>query len=416
MKKLSVIALLGASTLLTFSCKDDEVANSSSGVEFPEAFSKKSVEENKVQLEENGIRMINEMNELKGLQGPEVASQLVQLLSASGGKDMEGSEGGRLIKSVGNLRSSAGSANNVFSAMRLSEEPSSVQEMFNELAGTHTWSATTEQFDFVAGGDKIIMKFPAAEGTSSNNAVLTISDYKGKNVPNPVDPEYTGDLPVNLLMNIAVDGNKVLDYSFKADYNASGEPTSMSSILTLAPFSYEIKFSNDTKKAAADYTLKKGSDVLVAMGMGSDGNFSDVENAADPGSVVHNASAYFQLMNIKISGKVNVKDASAELKALPADLSRSQETEKQAEIANKHYDLVVFYVDSKEKIAETEAYSYADGSYSYQNPDGQVVTVEDYSVSLRLIFADGSKSDLETYFESGFDKLLDEAQAFSENM
>lgn len=419
MKKLSLIALLGASSLFMFSCKDDEVADSTIGVEFPETFSKKTVEENKAQLEDNGIKMINEMEALKALKGPEAAAQLVSLFSLSAAKNMEGSAGGRIIKSVGNLRTSTKSSSEIFAALRLNEGPSSVQEMFTEQAGTHTWSATTETFDFVAGGDKIIIKFPSAVGASANNAVLTISDYQGKQVQNPVDPQYTGDLPVNLLMNIAVDGTKVLDYSFKADYNASGEPVSLNSVLTLAPFSFEIKLVNDTKKVTADYTLKKGAELLVAMGMGSEGNFTttNIENSDDPGAVANTAEAYFQVMNIKVSGRVNIKDALAATSAIPAGSSSQERSEKQAEIFNTHYDLVVFYADSKEKIADTEAYSYASISGYDMNGDGVIDGQDDwYSVDMRLIFADGSKSDFETYFESGFDNFFRESEALMGSM
>ena len=66
------------------------------------------------------------------------------------------------------------------------------------------------------------------------------------------------------------------------------------------------------------------------------------------------ATAYFQIMNIKFSGEVN-RNAMAD------DLDAANTIEKMA-VLNTNYKLIVFYADSKKKIAESEFY-IADEEY-----------------------------------------------------
>lgn len=407
MKKLSLIALMAVTSLFVFSCKDDEV---SSEAEFPEKFSKLSVEENKAQLENNGISLVNELEGLQGSKSVEATANLVRLFQYLGDEgNMDGSTGGRLLNSVSDLQKDSKSAKKVFSALRLTgEEPESIQELFNESAGTYTWNAASQEWESTLGGDKIIFKFPSTEAGTNNNAVLSMGDYQGTQVANPIDDEYTGDLPTNLLMDLTVDGDKVLEYSFKATYTNEGIPNSIDTYLAVAPYKYTIKFSNDNKKVEASYSLTNAEKILIAAGANSNGNFTqtNVENSGEnPADIVTDASAYFQLMNVKVSGTVNVKNLWSGLEAIDYNnLSEKEASEKEAEVYNQNYKLMVFYADSKEKIADTEFYSYSENYYNQ----------EYYYTDIRMVFADGSKSDFETYFETGFSELQAEIERLME--
>ena len=68
---------------------------------------------------------------------------------------------------------------------------------------------------------------------------------------------------------------------------------------------------------------------------------------------------------------------------------------------NKYVDLRVIDVSVNQKIAEVEAYVV------YESDSWDEWTYIDF----RLVFADGSRIDLETYFEDGFNDFVDEVNA-----
>ena len=81
--------------------------------------------------------------------------------------------------------------NNVFDAMIYSrelkgEDPESIQQFWDENVGTYTWNPSLDDWDEDLGGDKIIFKFPSSESTSANDATITIYNYAGINIRNPI--------------------------------------------------------------------------------------------------------------------------------------------------------------------------------------------------------------------------------------
>jgi hypothetical protein len=78
-----------------------------------------------------------------------------------------------------------------------------------------------------------------------------------------------------------------------------------------------------------------------------------------------------------------------------------------ADAWNGSTELVVYYADSKEKIADGEFYVNTVEDYCWDT-DGDFIDDECYSseiVDIRLVFADESKADLATYTDEGFDEL-----------
>ena len=433
MKRLSCLTLLGASMFM-FSCGDDAPSAAPHDYSIPNKFSSNSIAENKTQLEDNGIKLLKNLEGLKDLKAIDATVSLAGLLGTTGGSDAgweEAAPGGRILSSLSNTKD-AKSASRVFSAMRLSssassEEPRSIQEVYDALVGTYAWNSNTEEWDTLAGGSSIIFKFPAVEGSGSNNAILTIGNYQGIDV-NFTD--YQGGLPTNLTMDLKVDGAKVMDYSFKASYNNSKDPVSLETSLSLEAYVFNISFSNTTTEVKADYSLKKGSAILIAMGGSSTGKYSidAIENSADSEDIVDKGSAFFQVQNIRIAGTVDAKSIAAGMDVIYPDgywnnqnFDYEAATEKEANLYNENYKLVVFYADSKEKIADTEFYAYPKTeTYSYwvdTDGDGYGDTEESYSstyhvTEMRLVFADGTKSDFGTYFSTGFSNLEAEMDNF----
>lgn len=411
MKKTPLIALFAACSILVFSCNKDEAVKPEN--EASDKFSELSVEENKAKMEENGLDMIREMEELKSVSAIETSLNLARLLTYFGEGDA--STGGRMINSLRDMQAGSGSVKEVFSAMRMqgefpTEEPQSIQDFFDIYAGTYTWAAAKEEWSYTEGGSDVTFKFPSKESGSANNAVFRMGNYQGTNKANPIDESYSGDLPTSLKMDMSVDGNKVMDYSFAATYNDAGEPSSLDVTLALGPFTFAIQQSYNAQAANVTYSLKNEEKLLMAFGADTKGNNFDSENldnVDDPSKVVEEISAYFQLMNIKVAGMVDAKNLMAGLNQI--DFENDQEaTSKALDIYTEHYKLQVYYADSKLKIADTEFYSY-----TTTDP----WSGEEYEeIDIRLVFADGSKSDLENYFETGFDGLAGELQAFFESL
>jgi len=445
MKNVNKLAIWATASMLTFSaCQDDaeEIQLETGVTEIPETFSSYSPEENKRNLEDNGLELVNEMEGLKSAEGLTASSQLINLFDQAPAAPANG----RMLNTARTLQSykkGQASVRDIFASLRTeSDEPKSIQEFYNRHTGTYTWNAQKKDLDFTRESDRIVFKYPAEETSTENNAEFVISTYKGIETANPIDEEYQGDLPTELVMAINVDGAQVLGYTFSAAYNEEGEPTNVTTTLQVSDFVFAINAQNEQEQVGARYALNKGNRTLVAIGAGAKGMFTAenielVENSDDmnPGDVVTDVNAYFQLMNIKLAGNFDVEkftDGYAEIYAdeqkangeWNEEFNSDEAVEKEAALLNESFNLVAFYADSKEKIADTEVYTYTD-SYSYMtyefDPETQNLVekevVEEYvSTDIRLVFADESKSDLETYFDEEFSELMDEVTAFVKDL
>ena len=421
MKKSPVIALSLAASLLVFSCNKEEVSPKQ---EIPKEFSENTVEENKAQLEANGIEMIGQMEELKEIEAVDVSTRLLGLLMVMEEENLGGSAGGRILASLSKIKTGNASATEVFAAMRLKGpvpqgEPETLEDFFTIYAGNYEWVPATEEWDYTAGGEDVIFEFPATENSSSNNAVFSIHDYAGVGLANPMDAEYSGELPTKLVMDLTVEGRELMEYSFSAAYNGNGEPTSVKSSLTLAPFTFAVTLTNDTEKVGAAYSLKNEDKVLIALGINAVGNFdsNNTDNSVTTEDIIKEASAYFQLLNVKVAGKVDAANLAKEMNGLTGVPGQEAYVAKQVEVLNKHYELSVFYAKEKVKIADTEFYVGVGAGEHLYDEYGNDLGYEEIPVpSIRLIFADGSKADFATYFATGFDNVQKEYDLFFESL
>ena len=424
MKKSPVIALSLAASLLAFSCNKEDV---SPKYEIPKDFSEHSVEENKAQLEANGIEMIGQMDELKEVAAIEVSTRLLGLLMVMEEENIEGSAGGRILATLSSIEKGNPSATEVFAAMRLTGpvpqgEPATLEDFFATYAGKYEWTATTdttEEWNFTAGGEDVVFEFPSTEGGSSNNAVLSIHDYAGVEVANPIDGEYAGELPTKLIMDLTVDGEELMEYNFTAAYNSNGEPTSVKTSLRLSPFTFAVNLTNNTEETGAAYSLKREDKVLIALGADAVGNFDsgNMGNQVTTEDIFKEASAYFQLLNIKVVGTVDAANLAKEINGLTGVPGQEAYVAKQVEVLNKHYELSVFYAKEKVKIADTEFYVGVGAGEPLYDEYGSHLGYEEIPVpSIRLIFADGSKADFATYFATGFDDIQKEYDLFLESL
>lgn len=427
LRKFSVLILSG---FLLAACGDDDKATEPTPTEiepeFPTDFSDKSVEENKSQLEDNGIALVNSLTDLKSSTGIQTSIAFSKHLE---GSEVPNLDGGRvansraisLLQLLASLGQGKASPAKVISGMRTAAtEFDSFEQYFNDVAGVYAYKKSTNTWTYTKTGTKIVFQFPSTENGTTNNAEYAIYDYKGTKIKSDLGgDDYTGDYPTALKADLTVDGTKKMGYTFETAYDSKGTPTSIKMSISLDTYTLAYALTNTVTDVSIDYSLTQSSKVLFAFGARGKGSFTvdgvaDVENPED---VITDGSAYFQIMNIKFSGEINAKALATALDAADTD-------EEQVAAWNANYKLIVFYDDTKKKIAGSEFYvsERADEECHYVDPnhDGQYEYVcEDVtrkSLEVRMVFQDGSKSDLATYTDVGFGDLEDELNNFVDSL
>lgn len=426
-KPVKLLAIL-LGTFLVLSCDDDKDVTPED--QLPTEFSELTVEQNKANLESNGLELVDNMEQLKNSAGVKTSISFSHFLSSADlpevGRKATSLQPVDLIRALANFGQGKGSVTEVLSSFRSKQsepEPETAQEIFDTYEGVFTYNAAENTWTHTESDNgKIVFRFPSTKEGTTNDAEFAIYGYESVTVNNP-ELEYDGDLPTALQADLTVSGTKHISYSFAASYQSNGEPTAVETILTINAFKFTVAVVNATSEVGVDYSLVHADKNLVAFGVGATGNFtsSNIEQSEGPGSVVNTAQAYVQLMNIRIAGEVNVKGLDDGLSN--GDLS----IEEEADVWNANTTLVVFYADSKKIIADTEFYGTEESeTYSYcwdMNNDGQQTPDEcqeftdvHENLEIRLVFADGSKSDLETYTDVGFEDIQDEIEAFMDDL
>jgi hypothetical protein len=142
-----------------------------------------------------------------------------------------------------------------------------------------------------------------------------------------------------------------------------------------------------------------------------------VENVEDVDKVVTSMSGYLQLYNVKLESSANVKAFTDEIRAKGGFDNIKDENEK-LNLVNKHLIHSIYYTDRNAKIGHGEMYmkKYTNTYTDWSTGVAVEKTETNEDAGVRIVFEDGSKIDLETYFESGFDKLENEFENFLNSM
>ena len=171
---------------------------------------------------------------------------------------------------------------------------------------------------------------------------------------------------------------------------------------------------------------------MLAFGAGVYGDFTaenieafdDDDNA---GKIVKKADAYFQIMNVVLSGNMNVEKFAAGYEdsetydtSMYVYVHNDEITERNAALLNENVSLTAFYADGSGKIANTEVYTYTETKtvvyWNREDRTNEKKEVEYKAIDARLIFEDESKADLATYFGEGFDALITEFEKFEKDV
>jgi hypothetical protein len=404
---------------------DDEVKTTEP--EFPTEYSELTVAQNKTKLEDNGVSLMNNITTLKNSSGIQTTIAFTQHLEGAtvpenmGGR-VSNNSGVKLLQILSSFGQSKTSPSKTIKGLRISEEDgfTSFKAEYDEVLGIYTYHKANDTWTYEKTGDKIVFNFPSTEEGTVNNAQYSIYGLETVTISSNLGGEdYNGDYPTALKAELTIDNVKKMEYNFSAAYNNSGDPSSIAISLTIDSYTLAYEVSNSTTDAKFDYSLKNGNQILLAYGARATGNFSSasVEGSEDFSDVITTSSAYFQIMNIKFSGEVNAN-------ALADALASATTTEDELAAWNANYKLIVFYDDTKKKIADSEFYiteeEYTEWEMVWNEELQDYEWVEHEvtreSLEIRLVFADESKSDLATYTDTGFEDLKSSFESFIEDL
>jgi hypothetical protein len=403
MKIISNLTLLAMLVIVISSCeKPDE--------NLP--FNQLSEEANKQLVETSAIEAAKAFGELKDEPAVEASVSIGMLFDIASPLDDNMGKKSKVtstLELVAGLDSDETSINDIYASMKspgeLAEDPESIQDIWDMVVGTYSWNFNYEQWDITDNPDAIVFEFPSTEDGTSNDATLTVSNYTGVTISNPLEDDYNGDLPASLNMNMDVGGTSVMSFTFAVEYNSDGIPSLFEADLTIGGFVLSGDATNNDEEVSASSSFTKDGDIIIEISGGVNGDFTQENIDVDAEEVFHTANIKFQLFNISIGGEADIKALVSAIDSIYPDdywddmnFDDKAAAEQEAEAINEHLNIRAIDEDSKKKIADVEAYVVEDAW------DGYV----DYWVDFRLVFGDGSLVDLETYFEQGFEDFVAE--------
>ena len=425
-RKLALLILPAA--MLVASCTDKEDKADATNPATPTTPTVLNVEQNKANMETSGIEMVNTVRDMKNTEAVKVAAHMVELM----GKFSGTAKNSGAFKIMHSLKSfyQSGDVAGIYGDMRsVSSDPSSPQEAFDQIKGTHTWNGSG--WDKKDGGELVFL-FPSSKTATTNDASFTVT-YLAYNGTTPF-PNYEGDLPYKISATLKQNSNSLVAYNFESKYDEKGMPSLLNTSLEVLKYKMAISFNHNNSSLGINYSFKKDAQILFDAGGDAAGNFSyeNIKSLADGDSKIEKAeevtklatklNAHFQIMRYNIKGEVNLQGLANDIKAAGGSDALDNNNSKTIEILNKNYALKVYDTQNANAVVagtefyeakETNTYTTQVWNSTTNTYDNVTKTETDEFVSLRLTFTDGSKSDLETYFNSGFKNLQNEVEKFA---
>lgn len=459
------ILILSALVFSLVACEKDEVKDAKLeeiDLEKP-VYAEKTVAQTKADIENTGVLMVNELKSMNQDPGVKATVSLLALMSAESNDDnFQQSRYFKVMSAVQNISSNKPDATLMFKALSDSTSTSLLNE-FNELAGTYEYDFVSNEFKFAANSssETIVFIFPASEESKSarkldGNMII----YKPKVVSGnftALDNSLT-ELPTELKYELKVNNNNVASYNFTASYQSDGIPTNVVSKLAIGAFEFKVNYGYKQTEVSVNYSFTHGSTTILDLGATVGGTFTkdSIDRVTEtfieidssyytyfnwetgeydtvyqtwenervemyPERVLKNANAHFQFMDVKIAGKIDFANFMKEAR-------KSDELEHPIDsapsIINKYVDLVVVYASTNKAIAKAQANLSVEivqdqnCDYDFNTGEWKCVVVDrsEKIIGVDMIFADGSKSSMENYFNSGFDKVLNSFNEFIDEL
>lgn len=329
--KSTLLIVLG---LALYSCDDDKKEE----VATPEE-AKASMNQMAVSMEDDLVQMVNN-------DGVNALTELLDLVTETD----SGPFSGRVkpeAKSSEIIAQRIKRLKNIFipASARVNEN---VLFVFEDALGVYDYNFEIQDFELVEqGGDKVQVNFPTAESTT-NNATLNLTDYADLLIIDEYDG-WESYYPTVLQADLSVDNETLVVLDLSANYSADGLPEKAEVSLTLLPFEFSMKFSDDVStKSSVSYSMSKSGEKIMGSSLTVVYTSSDKE-------MLESLQGEVYYRSIALKGKLDVSklDEEAEFYDINdfIDLALYDGSTKIGDI--------VFEDDEWETIAYIE---YADGS------------------------------------------------------
>lgn len=417
MNKFKFVLMAVAGFAFLTACEEDEENGTN--------FAPYTVEQNKANLEEQGLKMIDEGKAMQEMQTFGVAESMVHFMDIDDPEQFRNNTGKFLLQPI--LISAAVRKNDVsFVGKQLKsmlEEPETLAEGWDEITGIYTWNAQMQEWDTEDTGNEVIFRFPSTENGLDNNAEFKIYDFDLYTGTFAYDNEVE-ELPVKLVAELKVDNNELMSFLYQTNIDNQGYVTRIEVTFTVENYSWSsIATYTPHSKGTFEQSFKKGNEVLIGFYFNAEGNFNgeNVEVAIDeevPEDVLDKLNAKFQVMNIAMEGLVNVDPLASAMHQYDNEEDDETRMRGMANAMNANTSLFLKYVDLNQVIAyvqfkvvkETDTWTYWEYNYETQEWYEVTMTEEYYGIMPQFKFADGSLMDAETFFETGFEDFEDEME------
>ena len=420
--KVTSIVTLTAGIVLFSACKKETVTPTTPIVYTPE--------QNKSNLQQNGLDAMKAMDEAKNLESVKNATYFTDLLSKSNPFE-DGTPATLMpIKVMYALKNfkETGDQGAVYASLREAKSldgDSTIDMAFNDVKGTYSWNKELNKWEKTAG-NILVFQFPSNETKNTNNASFSI-DFKAY-TGTVYNEDLAGNTPEKVVAKLTVDNNVLVQFNFDATYNADGIPSNLEANLNIKPYNFNNKLTLSSSLVSHSFAFTHNTANIFAFGTSAKGNFTKahleslndntVSKVEDLTKIATSLNAYIQLMKVRLEGNADVNGLVNSITAKGG--SDNMNKLDVVEVLNKNFTLKAFYTDNLVNIANTQFYvdksqqNISVWNETTQQWEQQVTEEED--VNIRLVFEDGSKADLETYFGNGFEKLSDDLTTFLTDM
>jgi len=438
MKKTILIITAGIS-LFAFSCKKDSVTpdpktpvDTSSKISVnptptvtptPTEDLAKTTAENKTKMETAGVDFVNELRAIKKTTAVGAITSLLGLGNSSTTKSFVVTGNklpiAKLLKSL-----MSGNSTSSLKSLKGSTPEANFQSEIAKIAATYTYNFITDEFDSSAAEGTNIIKvlFPGKEGDITNTGEFKVYNMAFTSVPTSNSVYSVNNAITSCNAYLKVDGTNAMTYSLTASYNSDGIPTSVATSFTVDAFSFNYNFAYSTTKLTSDMSIKHNTTILMAQGAEFNGTITEAKAkeletyyndstitpvASKVGEFINTSIIYYQIMDIKIVGSIDILNFT---KAIDA-LSNINDNTVIVNTINNNCSLNAIFASTTKKIADVSLYAKSqDVLDHYGVPTGQTETV----LAFWLTFPDGSKVDAQTYFSdaANFDNLKTELDKF----
>ncbi|WP_462316919.1 hypothetical protein [Marinilabilia sp.] len=390
------IKVLFASVLafgLAVGCQDDENK---------EKLSPLGVEEHKANLESSGLNVVDKFNDMADMEAVHVANDFMELLDAT-----STSEGDvvAVAEALGSLENGLKSAVNL--KVTTVDDPSFGQA-FAEEAGIYTYNFDTQDWDVEASDDQITYHFPT-EGSTSNNATLSVTNFSYTTTTNPDLAAISDELLESVNVSLTVDDVELCLFTFSASYDADGIPTSVSENLTLDNYVLTTSVSRSSSKVSFDQVFEYDGANIISSHFENRGDIdysSYISNSDMSGidpfseSALEYTNVWIAVDNLKLEGVADWKGFQNSTSNISEEDVATEQAmwETMAELINDNASIQLKYNDSNEIIAVGEAYATSEMDEYTQS--------EYWYVDFRVKFSDGSYMDDSFFGEENFTDLM----------